>query len=374
MITTTLVIIYSIIIISAIIITLTRIDFEETTYSTIKSNPTMPLVSIIIPTRNEEGNIKNCLDSLISLDYPNYEIIIVDGNSEDKTLEIAAKYANVRIFDEPPLPAKWVGKPWACHVGAQKANGEVLLFTDADTIHSKDSLSKSISKLKESNGFVTMVTTQIYASFWEHLLTIVFLMISVTVNGTKGNSKAQIANGQYMLFTSHTYDKIGGHKIAFDSIVEDLAIGTHASKLGFKPIIIIDHNLVKVRMYQNLSDLFDGFTKNLGLGMRQIGFSGIFIATIINFWATGFVFVIALNFIFTGNLSSDVLIISTIGYLSFLTLIFIGESKISEKGTPYVFFYPIYFLIFWIIVLNSSIRTFVSKNVKWKGREYPIIT
>ncbi|MHA2100068.1 MAG: glycosyltransferase [Candidatus Kariarchaeaceae archaeon] len=363
---------YAAIIIIGVITALKRLDFSEIKYNLMRSNPVKPMVSIIIPARNEENNIANCIDSLISLEYPNFEIILVDGNSTDKTVAFASEYKSVKIIKEPPLPQNWVGKPWACHIGAQEAKGEVLLFTDADTIHRKDSLNKSISILEESNGFVSMVTTQIFTTFWEHLLTIVFLMISITVNGTKGNSKAQIANGQYMLFTRATYNKIGGHKIVFDSIVEDLAIGTLASNLGFKPTIIIDHNLVKARMYRNLSDIFDGFSKNLGLGMRQVGFSSLIFAGIINLWGTGFMFIVPLNYVIFGEVSTIVWGISLIGYISFLSLIYVGETKVSEKGTFNTLFYPLYFLVFWIIVVNSSFQTFFSKKVKWKDRVYPI--
>lgn len=367
-------IIYLIVIGLGILISIKRLDFTETKFKLGNELSITPLVSIIIPARNEAHNIANCLDSLSSLDYPNFEIILVDGNSSDETVAIASKYKDVKIVKEPPLPNNWVGKPWACHVGSYEARGKVLLFTDADTVHRKDSLNKAISELEKSKGFVTMVTTQIFATFWEHLLTIVFLMISVTVNGTKGNSKAQIANGQYMLFTRSTYDRIGGHESVFNSIVEDLALGTTAAKEGYKPAIIIEHNLVKARMYRDLPDIFNGFTKNLGLGMKQVGVFGVFIATIINLWAMGFLFVLGVDYLILGELNLTHFVISTIGYSSFLILLYIGETKISEKGTPYVLIYPLYFIMFWLIVTKSMIQTFIFKNITWKDRVYTLPT
>jgi chlorobactene glucosyltransferase len=96
-------------------------------------------VSVIVPAYNEENNIRKCLKSLKALDYPNFEIILVDGGSTDKTVEVCSKLLDPdNIIVSDGLPEGWIGKSWACHLGQQKAKGEVLLFTDAVTEHKRE--------------------------------------------------------------------------------------------------------------------------------------------------------------------------------------------------------------------------------------------
>jgi len=105
-----------------------------------------PMVSIIIPVKNEEDTVKNCLDSILRIDYPSKEIIVVEGVSKDRTSLIIQEYRDkVTILKEEPKPSSWVGKSWACHQGFLKSTGEILLFTDSDTLHSSDSLKRSVS-------------------------------------------------------------------------------------------------------------------------------------------------------------------------------------------------------------------------------------
>ena len=106
----------------------------------------LPFVSIIVPTLEEEVNIRKCLTSLTKLDYPHFEIIVVDGGSKDKTVEIANSYSVTTIVDEN-LPTGWIGKSYGCHVGYLAAQGDVLLFTDADTKHTPSSLRITVSHL-----------------------------------------------------------------------------------------------------------------------------------------------------------------------------------------------------------------------------------
>ena len=98
-----------------------------------------PLISVMIPARDEEANIRNCLESLQKQDYPNYEILVLDDNSIDRTAEIvsemAAEDSRIRLFNGQPLAEGWAGKPFACHQLAQQAKGSWFLFVDADTTH-----------------------------------------------------------------------------------------------------------------------------------------------------------------------------------------------------------------------------------------------
>ena len=338
---------------------------------------TTPKVSIIVPTRNEERNIENCLNSLLAISYPDYEIIVVDGDSEDKTAEIVksmiSDYPQITFFKEPPLPEGWVGKSWGCYNGQKRATGEILLFTDADTIHTPESLNVMVNELESSNGFASLLTTQVFKSFWEHMLTIIFVIISIAVNGAKGNNQSHIANGQYMMFRRDTYDRLDGHEVVKDSVIEDLALGSFAASQGTPPKLLTHKNLVFTRMYQSLGDIHRGFSKNIALGMEKVGLQNVTKAAIITMWGMFGIFLCTIM-VFVNALTTFSLIIVLGNYLIFSLTLFVFESNISSTGTVFVLFYPIYFIMFWIIVGRSIIQTRVKKQISWKNRSYAVQT
>ncbi|MCY3413117.1 MAG: glycosyltransferase [Candidatus Heimdallarchaeota archaeon] len=355
--------------VSILILVKTSVNTDDK-YNTATS---LPKVSIIVPARNEESNIEECISSLISLDYPDFEIIVVEGNSEDKTAELLQSFDDhITLINEPPRPNGWVGKSWACTVGYQKATGEVLLFTDADTIHTSQSLKIMIGHLQHSTGFTSLVTTQKLKSFWEHMVTLVFFIISIAVSGTSGNDQSQFANGQYMMLTRDRYEVLGRHEIVANSIIEDLAFGTHAAKEGYPPKIINHKDLVFARMYNNLSEIIDGFSKNIALGMDKVGIVNSTKTIVVIIWAMfGFVTLPALFWMqSTGRILYLGLIL--LNYFGFSTLFFYLEQQLSERGTKYVFFFPIYFLMFFFIAFRSIFNTVVRKKIAWKNISYDI--
>lgn len=130
-----------------------------------------PKVSIILPARNEEKFISNCLNSLIDQDYENYEIIVIDDSSDDNTRKIILDYAkkNSKIIPviARPKPEGWMGKNWACMEGYKKATGELLLFTDADTKHSQNVISLAVGHLTSFNlDALSVIPKMITFDFW----------------------------------------------------------------------------------------------------------------------------------------------------------------------------------------------------------------
>src|SRR3989441_13258022 len=112
-----------------------------------------PMVSIILPIRNQANTVSECVDSLISLNYPAKEVIVVDGNSTDGTQNILKSFdSKIKLVEEEPLPQGWVGKNWACHLGYKQATGDLLLFTDGDSVHSRDSLTKTVNFLQDTKA------------------------------------------------------------------------------------------------------------------------------------------------------------------------------------------------------------------------------
>ena len=193
-----------------------------------------PLISILIPARNEEKNIKRCLNSLIKQDYANPEILVLDDNLTDSTYEIASEFSlkdkRIKLYRGKKLPKGWMGKSYACHQLSKYAKGEYLIFLDADTLHFPSSVSSSVACLV-NNGLdaVSVFARQIMVSIHERMMVpmgnyfILSFLPFFTISKVR-NEKFCVAIGQFMLFKKEVYRKIGGHKSIRNDILEDIKI------------------------------------------------------------------------------------------------------------------------------------------------------
>src|SRR5213594_190101 len=233
------------------------------------STPTIvPLVSIILPAKDQARTIDQCVNSLVHLDYPNKEVIVVQGRSTDETQNLLNKYKyKTALIEEDPLPEGWVGKNWACHQGYKQAKGELLLFTDGDSVHSHDSLTRTVSYLQTTQAdMVTIAPGTILNTFWEKLLQPpIFLLIMLFVGGklvNRDNRQNALGNGQYMLFRRAAYEKLGGHYAVRERIVEDYSLARLLKKAGMKLRMVAAPDAVGVRMYSSLGEIWRGWRKN----------------------------------------------------------------------------------------------------------------
>jgi len=174
-------------------------------------------VSIILPVRNQASTLEDCLKSLTNLEYLSKEVIVVDGGSTDETPQILAKFRDkIKVVNEEPLPKGWVGKNWACHLGYKQATGELFLFTDGDSIHTTDSLTRTVAYLLATKvDLVTLAPKAILRTLWEKILQPpVFYLIMLSVGGKWVNDDKRpnysIGNGQYMLITARPMRKSAG--------------------------------------------------------------------------------------------------------------------------------------------------------------------
>jgi chlorobactene glucosyltransferase len=179
-----------------------------------------PLVSILIPARNEERHIKRCLDSLRNQVYKNYEILVLNDNSTDNTLDIlnqiAAEDSRVRVLNGKPLPDDWYGKPFALHQLTQEARGEILVFTDADTVHTPTSIAWGITNLQGLKAdLVSGYIGQIFKSFGEIMtVPLMFFLTGFTIplflNRFVKVPWFSAAIGQFIVVKRNVFDAIGG--------------------------------------------------------------------------------------------------------------------------------------------------------------------
>jgi chlorobactene glucosyltransferase len=236
---------------------------------------TGPLVSIIIPARDEARNIERCLRSVLATRYSPIEVIVVDDRSSDGTAEIVEPAAGkrLRLVRGAELPEGWFGKQWAIVQGYRVAKGELLLFTDADTRHEPELLPRAVRALQaERVDLFTVLPRQEMKSFWERLIQPhVFLALETgvgnlqSVNRTRTDWKA-IANGQFILTTRAAYDGVGTHEAVRDTVTDDVLLAQAYVRARKDIFLVHAQEFMATRMYGSLREILAGWTKNLALG------------------------------------------------------------------------------------------------------------
>lgn len=229
-----------------------------------------PVVSVIVPARNEEAALGACLRSLVSQSGGEHEIIVVDDASTDRTREIASSFAGVRVVEADGLRPGWTGKCNAVACGARVARGEWLLFTDADTVHLPGSLAASLGEAREYQAaLLSYSPRQEVRGFWEKaVMPVVFAELTRVYRTEEINdpaSPAAAANGQYLLISRAAYDAVGGHAALIHSLLEDVELASAVKRSGRRIRFRFGGDRVQARMYRNFAQLREGWTKNLAL-------------------------------------------------------------------------------------------------------------
>ena len=229
-----------------------------------------PDVSVIIPARNEEASLGECLRSLVSQMGVKHEVIVVDDGSADSTREIAESFAGVQVIAAPALPPGWTGKNNAVTAGAAVARGEWMLFTDADTIHLPGSLARAVAEAKrERADLLSYSPEQIVVTLAERMvMPVVYAELAAQYPPAKVrdvNSGIVAANGQYILVRRAAYEDAGGHARVATEILEDVALAKAFRRAGFDVNFRYGGDAVRTRMYRNWAQLRDGWMKNLAL-------------------------------------------------------------------------------------------------------------
>ncbi|HLI68616.1 MAG TPA: glycosyltransferase [Ktedonobacteraceae bacterium] len=350
---------------------------------------TLPRVSIIVPARNEERNIRRCVHSLLEQDYPDYEVIVVDDNSTDHTPEILDEIAHTHpqgarlwVLRLNHLPEGWAGKPHALHAGVQEANGEFLLFTDADTWHAPGALQAAMSRAEEQGlDLLSLVSAQELPGFWERvMMPMAFLGISMQYPVRQVNdprSPVALANGQYILLRRAVYDWLGGYARSElrGTLVDDRDLAFLVKREGFHLELADGRELVRVRMYRGLREAWRGWRKNVFLGSR----GGLFFVLLS---LPGLPMVTVLPFLLPLRLWLARLAgkRKTVGIAEavFLSVLELGPlltyrrwiDKEMQLPWYYMFTHPLAGSLFVGILAQSTWRIRAGKGVDWSGRRY----
>ena len=333
-----------------------------------------PMVSILVPARNEERNITACIQSLLLQDYPSFEIIVLDDQSSDATLaillEIERGNPRLQVISGGPAPENQVGKNWACSQLAKHAQGDYLLFTDADTFYQPHALRLIVTSFeKEQADLLTGFPRQKVITWGERLLVPFFPWASISfipfwLSGRLPWRIFTVAVGQLMLFRRKAYLAVGGHESLGNSIVDDLTLARKIDAPGLQTCVASVSDLITCRMYQSSRDAVEGFTKNLfaAFDFRVLLYLFVFLWLAILFWVPLIVLIVSLS----GNL-----LFSNIHHL----LICLGLSMLLwlvpylEFGTPLymVFLFPVTILANEIVAFRSMFFS-LTNRLMWKDR------
>lgn len=322
-------------------------------------------LSVLIPARNEERNIRDCLRGILNQSYENYEVIVMDDFSGDNTFAIASEIAEndsrVKVLRGIEMAAGWTGKNWTCMQLAEKSEGEYILFIDADVRLENKAVESAMFYMHEYNpDLFTVFPVQITKSLGEMLTVPLFNWILLSFLPVKkvfeNKSKYYTAAiGQFMMWKRDSYFTSGGHRAVKDKVVEDIELAKHLKAQGFRIYPALSDETVKCRMYGSFKESISGFTKNYFPASSRSAFSFLLTISVITFS-----YIFPLVMIFFNNL-----------FLITLVMIIIQRilvSSISRKNIFFSFLFPFQMIIFLYTGIRSVMLT-KSGKATWKNRK-----
>ena len=340
----------------------------------------LPLVSVIVPARNEAHHIACCVQSLLAQDYPRFEVIVVDDCSDDGTSTIVSRLAEgdkkLRLVQGAPLPEGWMGKAHAAYQGYRRAAGEWLLFTDADTVHAPCLLSGVMSLVLESRAsFATVIARQLHPTFGVYLtnlavFTYLFMMVITPGGFSKTRSRQSLVNGQYLLFSREAYEAIGTHEAVRHYSSTDVSLGYLAKLDGWIPILIDGREGIRTTMYRSLREAFSNWSRSLVNGNWTalgpvLGTVTLLLTTIgmCLFWISPWIGLANSLFTFdsTGTLVSSLQVLAGITILRIVNGHWVTAIKDGLLA-------PFSFVLFLVMAVSGLARASIRRGTVWKGR------
>jgi len=325
-----------------------------------------PSLSVIIPARNEEKNLPLLLSDLRAQTLIPFEIICVDDASGDATAQIALDY-DVKLISLQEKPEGWTGKTWACQNGADMAEGDLLLFLDADVRLKKDGLARILEAYSESGCTVSVQpwhrTEKCYEQF-----SLPFNLIQHAGNGTALKKPRSIGLfGPVILMPKTDYFAIGGHKSARKSVVEDMTLGENLKKSGRAYRLFVGDSDVAFRMYGGgLGDLLRGWVKNVATGASK---TPALLILLIILWVASMLtppmqivrYAAAGDLLFTALFS--------LLYLFWVVALTVLSKCVGRFRFPAVLLYPVLLVVMLCVFAVSAFRKLFGLSVRWKGRD-----
>jgi chlorobactene glucosyltransferase len=330
----------------------------------------LPLVSIIIPARDEEREIERTLSALRSQTYPAIEIIVIDDRSTDSTPLILARAAAedpritvISSVEEPP--AGWLGKPWALHRGSLAARGELLLFVDADVHYKPDAVAAAVAEIEERDAaLLTLLPTVEMRGFWEHVLMpnlafFIYTVIPLWRTNRSSSARLAVGGGTGNLVRRADYEAVGGHETLKDAVVDDVALARLMRKRGRRARVVRAEDFVSVRMYHGLGEILGGFTKNAFavFGRSYVVLTAVVLLSIL-------FHILPWGYALTG----DALAIAIVILAAVTRAILFRDLRYRLDNA--LLAHPLMIGMWCLILIRSAWITGVRRELAWRGRVY----
>jgi chlorobactene glucosyltransferase len=340
----------------------------------------LPRISVLVPARNEEHNIEACVRSLLRLNYPDFEVIVLDDHSTDDTYEILCRLRDqdhrLRVLVGAELPEGWHGKPHACWQMAQAARGEYLLHTDADCTFTPDALLLALGAMETQHADVISLVPDLHAEgFWERLLIplqyfTIFAFLPTPLIRLSPHPWFAAANGAFLFLSRETYFAVDGHRAVRQQLAEDVKFAQHVKRQGKTLWYGDGSRTYAVRMYQSLAEIWAGFSKNVfdAFSRNLVLLLGVLVMLICTLVLPPF-------FGHWGWLHARPWTVLAVGAYGVPVVIRLGLTARFGRDSPaYAFLNPLGWTVVVGIALNSAFRGLSRHGTEWKGRVYPAPT
>jgi glycosyltransferase involved in cell wall biosynthesis len=340
-------------------------------------------LTVIVPARNEEDCLGDCLRSLVSQSEEifalgkDWELVVVDDHSTDRTAEIARGFAGVKVMQAGKLEPGWTGKANAVWTAARVARGRWLLFTDADTVHELGDLRRAIHEAQRNKaGVLSYSPRQIVKGFVQRsLMPLVFCELALAYPPGKVSDPVEriaAANGQFLLIEREAYRKLGGHASVSDRVLEDVQLAFLAKRRKIGLRFRYAEDALAARMYRSTGAMIEGWTKNLVLLFDN--------ALMLALWrALDFLLLFGLP-VLAFELWNSRLAFKSLGWLTagwILALLWVRTlvrfyARVAKSNFPFAdcVITPLGLPLFVVLLYRSWFQHRILKRVSWKGREY----
>lgn len=358
------------------------------------SSESVPLISLIIPARNEAQRIGACIESLKSQTYPRMEILIVDDYSTDDTVKISKDIigsdTRFRVLDLKAVrkekPGDWFGKSNAVQEGSKQASGEWLVFLDADVVLTSEVVEKSVAFVSENKlDLLSGIPYFSCDSFWTKVVQPIPLQLVLLnlFHVNKPESRVAFAFGCFILIRRSVFDKIGGYEQVKEYIADDAELAKLVKRSGFKIGIVQAQDMTDVKMYERFSDMVEGWSKNICLGLAQntrihskalktllifTQFIGVFILFLFPFLLIGISLVLGL--LYKDSYWEYVFLFSSLVWLSGVCVQFLFQKRHGVGNPKYALVSFLGGAIVLAMFLDAPLRILSGKGIQWRGRTY----
>ncbi|HVF51374.1 MAG TPA: glycosyltransferase [Pyrinomonadaceae bacterium] len=342
-----------------------------------------PLVSILVPARNEEHRVlERAVRSMLAQDYGSLEIIAVNDRSTDATgpilRSIALDDARLRVVEGAEPPAGWLGKPHALQQALKASRGEWVLATDADMIFAPRALRTVVAlALERRYDAVTLLPHIICLSFWERVFMPAFgwfmLMVLPLERANNPRRPEALGVGGFFLIRRAALERVGGYRAVQSEVVEDLRMAEILKETGASIRAEYAPALAATRMQTNLPEIWEGFTKNLFGGAKFSAlqtFAGILAVLLFSIAPPFVALACALLLLATGRADfwSQLLVPTFLVWL-LQVCIFAFVNRAWSIPARYALTVPLGHALFIAILTNSALRILYGSGVTWKGRK-----